>query len=99
MSISISTSDYKKTKSVEIDGVLFNVRPMNSSETIALMSIKDEISGLENGENVENATKAIKKMEDIFFAVFDKEKEARKVLGDLGIEAWFDIYAKIMEQK
>ena len=99
MSISISTSDYKKVKQVDIDGTKFEVRPMNSSETLALMSVKDEITGIENGENAESALKAMQKIEDIFFGIFDKPEKAKKVLGSLGIEAWFEIYNKIMEQK
>ena len=98
MSISISTSDYKKVKQVEIDGVKFEVRPMNSSETLALMSVKDEISGIENADNSELALKSINKIEEIYFSLFDKPEKAKKVLGGLGMDAWFEIYNKIMEQ-
>ena len=98
MSISISTSDYKKTKSVEIDGVLFNVRPLNSSESVALMALKGDIEKMsDEKDGTDTVLKILTKLEDIFFAVFDKPEKAKKVLGDLGIEAWFEIYNKIME--
>lgn len=101
MSISINTSDYKKTKKVEIDGVAFEVRPMNSSETLALMSIRGEMEGLKDGEtaDADTAVKALEKIENIYFAIFDKPSKAKKVLGSLGVEAWFEIYNQIMEQK
>lgn len=96
MSITISTSDYTQARGAVIDGVEFVVRPVNSSESIALTSLASEMQ--EVGEDTEKLSKLIKKTEDIFFNLFDKPAEAKKILGELSIDAWWEIYAKIMEE-
>lgn len=100
MSISISTSDYKKVKKVEIDGVEFEVRPMNSSESITLMALADDFKGMndEDKQDPKKVSESIEKIANIFFGIFDKPKKAREILGGVEMDAWFSIYNKIMEQ-
>lgn len=101
MSISISTSDYKKVKKAEIDGTIFEVRPMNSSETLALMSLAEEFNNLsdEDKQDAKKVSQSLDKIASIFFNVFDNPKKAREILGGVEMDAWFSIYNKIMEQE
>lgn len=93
MSINISTSDYLKGKDVTIDGVDFKVRAVNSSESIALINIGEQMKKAEN--DTKAIEKSLKQSADIFFGLFDDEEKARKMLGDLSMEVQWEIYNKI----
>lgn len=96
MGINISTSDYTKTKKAIIDGVEFEVRPMTSSESLTLTSLGQNFSS--DNIDPDSTRKTIETIDKIYFSLFDKEKEARKLLGQLSFDAWFDIYNKIMSE-
>lgn len=96
MGINISTTEYTKTRKAIIDGVEFEVRPMSSSESLTLTMLGQDFDV--NDVSPEYTKKALKTIDKIFFSLFDKEKEARKIMSKLTFEAWFDIYNKIMSE-
>jgi len=96
MSVNISTTEYTKTRKAVIDGVEFEVRPMSSSESLTLTLLGQDFNT--DDMTPESTKKALETIDKIFFSLFDKEKEARKVLGNLSFDAWFDIYNKIMSE-
>lgn len=100
MSINITTSDYTKTIDALIDGVAFKVRPMNSSEAITLYSLSESMKNAEEGStDFETASKALGQIEKVFFNLFDKPEKAKKIFSGLEIDAWFEIYNKIVGEK
>lgn len=103
MSITISTSDYTQKKEATIDGVDFEVRPMNSSESLALMNYARFAGSISSDEkdldSVQEFVKEYQKIQDMYFGLFDKPEKARKILGDLSFEALMNVYDKIMGVK
>lgn len=93
MTISINTSVYIKNKYVEIDGVPFTVRPMNTADTLALAALQRE-STTKNSDQSE----VLNKILDLYFNCFDKPDSARELLKNLSIDALMDIYQKIMAE-
>lgn len=101
MSINISTSDYTQSKEVTIDGVDFKVRPMNSSESIALMNYARFANSIDKDtkdfDSVQEFVNEYKRIQDMYFNLFDKPEKARKILADLSFESLMAIYDKIMK--
>lgn len=101
MSINISTSDYTQSKEVAIDGVDFKVRPMNSSESIALMNYARFANSIDKDtkdfDSVQEFVNEYKRIQDMYFNLFDKPEKARKILADLSFESLMAIYDKIMK--
>lgn len=96
MSITITTSEYQQTKSAEIDGVAFEVRPMSSAESIAFTALSRDAE--KTGLDADKAEKLLKRLEDLYFGLYDKPEEAKKLFGHLSMDAWFKIYNKIMKE-
>ena len=93
MTITINTLEYTKVKHVEIDGVNFTVRPMNSAETMAITAMQRS--------SVDTNADAVKMLEgilEIYFGLFDNPEKAKEVLKDLPVDALISIYQKIMAE-
>ena len=98
MSISISTSEYKTTKTAEIDGVEFKVRPMSSAEALAFTQIGEDLKELTAENKNMEAIEKVNQLGNLFFGLFEPEAKARKILEPLSYDAWFEIYGKIMNE-
>lgn len=96
MSISISTSDYVKTKPVTIDSVDFNVRQLTASEYVAVMALAEEFKTAEK-DDYSKIAEVIKKTREIYVGIFDNKKKAEKILEKLEIDAIANIYSKVFE--
>lgn len=92
MGISINTSDYIKIKTATIDGVQFTVSPLNTAQSLKMARLQEELS-----KGGETTTNAVEQLLNLIFDCFDKKDEAKRILGDLPLDAIADIYKKIME--
>lgn len=92
MSIQINTANYIKLKNVEIDGVEFSVRPLNSAETLRITAMQRDMTLHES-----KAPELLQEMVDIMIGLFDNRQKAREIMGNLPLDAVMDIYQKIME--
>lgn len=95
MSITINTSDYTKTKAIEIDGHKLNIRPMSSAETISLNNLSAEMRELQVSGKGDEAFKLLDELSEMYFGLYDDSKLAKKLLQPLPYDAWFDIYGKV----
>lgn len=96
MSITITTSEYTRTKSAVIDGIAFEVRQMSSAETLSLSALLSEIK--DGASDPKKAEKTLNKIEELYFGCYDKPEEAKKVIGNLPFDTWFEIYNKIIKE-
>ena len=98
MTITINSSDYTKAKKVEIDGQMFELRPMNSSETIAWLNLAADMQDAKDKKDMKAFEKTLNKFKDMYFGFWDKPEEAKKILGNLSVDDWLDIYQKVMKE-
>lgn len=99
MSISINTSEYTKSKPIEIDGKKLNIRQMSSAETINLSNLGNEMKKSSSKSDPETSAKLLAEMSDIYFGLYDDKELAKKLLSPLSYEAWWDIYNKVFGVK
>lgn len=92
MSISINTADYIKTKNVEIDGVEFKVTPLSTADSLALVSLSEDMTKEGSGK-----VESTKKLLDIMYSIYDDQEKARQLLGKLPMAAMIDITRRVME--
>ena len=96
MSVNITTSEYNNTKTATIDGVEFEVRPMSSSEYLTIINISKDMKNMAK-DDVDTLGDLLKTIEDMYFSLFNDPDQAKKVLGHLSVDAWMDIYNKIVK--
>ena len=96
MSITINTSEYTKTKEIEIDGHKLHIRQMSSAETINLSNLGTEIK--KKKQDSDAAVKMIKEMSEMYFGLYDDKELAEKLLSPLSYDAWWEIYNKVWSE-
>lgn len=87
MTITINTLDYIKTYNVNIDKEDFVLREANTAESIAMTSLQAEAM---NGN-----AKAVEKILDIIYGLFDKPEQVREKLKDVSFESLIQIIEDI----
>lgn len=103
MSITVNLSEYTQLKPLDFvdqDGKTktLKIRQMSSAEQLRLMSLAEEAKSLSKNDNAESL-QMLKEIEDIYFSLYEKPAEARKLLNKLNYDSWLDIYSKAFSKE
>lgn len=103
MSITVNLSEYTQSKSLEFvdqsgKTKTLNIRQMSSAEQLRLMALAEEAKTLDKDSNAESI-QILKEIEDIYFNLYEKPAEARKLLSKLNYDSWLDIYSKAFSKE
>lgn len=97
MTYSINTSKYTAKKVVEIDGILFKVRPVTTAEQFELERYKKELDKAVKDEDIDNMEKVYNDVVNCYFSLFDKKNEIQKIFKDVPVDKLAEVYQDIME--
>lgn len=96
MTISINTSDYIKTKTVEIDGERFIFSPMTTSKYLAYLDLQETAQNLK-GKDAAEVGKAMEKVLDVIYSMFDKPERVKELLDKVPLDRLEEIVKALME--
>lgn len=95
MAVSINTSDYIKTKNVEIDGEKFIFQPMTTSKYLAYLEMQGDLKNL-TAKKPEEVGEALEKVLDTLFSLFDKPARVKELLGEVPPDQIEKLVSKLM---
>lgn len=98
MTISINTSDYIKTKDVDINGEKFKFYPMTTSKYLAYLEIQKKMQAQEK-DDTKGALESAEEALEIIYSLFDKSKRVKEVLEPVPLTEVHKIIAILMEQE
>ena len=98
MSITVNLSEYTQTRSLDFvdqngKTKTLKIRQMSSAEQLRLMALAEDAKRLTKDDSAESI-QMLEEIEKIYFNLYEKPEEARKMLNKLNYDAWLDIYAK-----
>ena len=91
MSITINTSDFIKAKTVTIDGVELEFRPLTTAQSLAIVGAQKELR--DNPKDIDKAETVI----NTFISAFSPVDQAKEILGELPLEAIASIVDKVSQ--
>lgn len=103
MSITVNLSEYTKYRPLEFvdqngKTKTLKIRQMSSAEQLRLMALAENAKKLTKDDSAESF-QMLKEMEDIYFNLYEKPEDARRLLNRLNYDAWLDIYAKAFNKE
>lgn len=98
MTITINTSDYIKTKDVEINGEKFIFYPMTTSKYLAYLDIQKRAASFDK-DNTREAVKAAEDALEIVYSLFDKPEKVKKILEKVPLNQIHKIIKALMEEE
>lgn len=91
--VTINTSEFIKYKKAIINGVEFKFRSPTSAESIEILDLQEKFKNKSAGVD------GVVQMFNWVMKMCDKPEDAKKVLGELPMQAIVDIYTQIMESE
>lgn len=103
MSITVNLSEYTQTRSLDFvdqngKTKTLKIRQMSSAEQLRLMALAEDAKRLTKDDSAESI-QMLEEIEKIYFNLYEKPEEARKMLNKLNYDAWLEIYAKAFTQE
>lgn len=103
MSITVNLSEYTQLKPLDFvdqngKTKTLKIRQMSSAEQLRLMALAEDAKKLTKDDGAESI-QMLGEIENIYFNLYEKPDEARRLLSKLNYDAWLDIYAKAFSKE